>query len=188
MLGAESPNLVAQGREHVGEGGLGGFGAVGLPTTSGALFAVLAGDLALAGEVPSGRGVVDAFALVVGDETVPALDGVDQPLLAQDVQRRTGGRGLQKRARKTTRPVPIPLLVRMIREHVEEFDAAEDRRLFRAAHGGHLLSEEYGEVWTAARFAVLTESEAASTLADVPYSLPTQASRSGWSPMSPRPR
>ncbi|GHH10017.1 hypothetical protein [Streptomyces rubradiris] len=81
-------------------------------------------------------------------------------------------RGLKKRARKATRPVPIPpVLVRLVREHIKEFGTAEDGRLFRAVQGGGLLSKEYGEVWKAARLAVLTESEAASPLADVPYSL-----------------
>ncbi|MFD4556605.1 hypothetical protein ACFWP5_20215 [Streptomyces sp. NPDC058469] len=37
--------------------------------------------------------------------------------------------------------------------------------------GGHLLSKECGEVRKAARLAALSESEAASPLADVPYSL-----------------
>ncbi|TLQ48329.1 hypothetical protein FEF34_19310 [Streptomyces marianii] len=81
-------------------------------------------------------------------------------------------RGLKKRARKATRPVPIPpVLVRLVREHIKEFGTAEDSRLYPAAQGGGLLSKEYGEVWKAARLAVLTESEAASPLADVPYSL-----------------
>jgi integrase len=80
-------------------------------------------------------------------------------------------RGLKKRARKATRAVPIPpILVRMIREHIKEFGVAEDGRLFRAVRGGHLLSKEYGEVWKAARLTVLTETEAASPLAEVPYS------------------
>jgi integrase len=61
--------------------------------------------------------------------------------------------------------------VRLVREHIKEFGTAEGGRLFRAAQGGGLLSKEYGEVWRAARLAVLTESEAASPLADVPYSL-----------------
>ncbi|WP_371598621.1 hypothetical protein [Streptomyces sp. NBC_00564] len=81
-------------------------------------------------------------------------------------------RGLKKRARKSTRSVPIPpVLVRLVREHIKEFGAAEDGWLFRAAQGGHLLSKEYGEAWKAARLTALTESEAASPLADVPYSL-----------------
>ncbi|SOD76263.1 hypothetical protein SAMN06272781_4089 [Streptomyces sp. 1222.2] len=81
-------------------------------------------------------------------------------------------RGLKKRARKATRPVPIPpVLMRLIREHINKFSTAENGRLFRAAQGGHLLSKEYGEAWKAARLAVLTPSEAASSLADVPYSM-----------------
>lgn len=81
-------------------------------------------------------------------------------------------RGLKKRARKATRPVPIPpVLVRMIRDHIKEFGTAEDDRLFRAVRGGHVLSKEYGEIWKAARLAALSESEAASALAEVPYSL-----------------
>ncbi|MEU3736581.1 site-specific integrase [Streptomyces sp. NPDC032198] len=81
-------------------------------------------------------------------------------------------RGLKKRARKATRPVPIPpVLVRMIREHVKEFGTPDDGRMFRAVQGGHLLSKEYGELWKAARLAVLSDSEAASPLAEVPYSL-----------------
>ncbi|MFI9611026.1 hypothetical protein ACIHCM_04915 [Streptomyces sp. NPDC052023] len=83
-----------------------------------------------------------------------------------------GTRGLKKRARKATLPVPVPpVLVRLVREHIRKFGTAEDGRLFRAAQGGHLLSKEYGEVWKAARLAVLTESGASSPLADVPYSL-----------------
>ncbi|GHC71510.1 hypothetical protein RFN57_23005 [Streptomyces violaceochromogenes] len=61
--------------------------------------------------------------------------------------------------------------MRLIREHIKEFGTGEDGRLFRAAQGGHLLSKEYGEAWKAARLAVLTGSETASPLADVPYSL-----------------
>ncbi|MFE3411419.1 hypothetical protein ACFXMT_24725 [Streptomyces mirabilis] len=67
-------------------------------------------------------------------------------------------------------PTP-PVLVRLVREHVKEFGTAEDGRLFRAAQGAHLLSKEYGEAWKADRLAALTESDAASPLADVPYSL-----------------
>ncbi|MEV5683736.1 hypothetical protein AB0L68_11200 [Streptomyces sp. NPDC052164] len=52
-------------------------------------------------------------------------------------------RGLKKRARKSTREVPIPhVLVHLVRDHIEKFGAAEDGRLFRVARGGGLLSEE----------------------------------------------
>jgi hypothetical protein len=60
--------------------------------------------------------------------------------------------------------------VRLVREHIEEFGVSEDGRLFRAAEGGHLLSQEYGEVWKAARLSVLSESEATTPLAKVPCS------------------
>ncbi|MDX2696634.1 tyrosine-type recombinase/integrase [Streptomyces ipomoeae] len=115
------------------------------------------------------------------DFTLPE-EGWGEVLLSQSTPRVGSGwtdtgesfdtRGLEKRARKATRPVPIPpVLVRMIREHIKEFGTAEDGRLFRAVQGGHLLSKDYGELWQAVRLAVLTESEATTPLADVPYSL-----------------
>lgn len=43
---------------------------------------------------------------------------------------------LKRRAAKATRPVPIPpVLVRMLREHIERFGVAPDGRLFRNAAG-----------------------------------------------------
>ncbi|MFK4184702.1 tyrosine-type recombinase/integrase [Streptomyces sparsogenes] len=81
-------------------------------------------------------------------------------------------RGLKRRARKATRSVPIPpVLVRLLRAHIKEYGTADDGRLFRAHRGGHVLSKEYGEMWQKARRAVLTPEEAASPLAEVPYSL-----------------
>ncbi|WP_179081816.1 hypothetical protein [Streptomyces rectiverticillatus] len=66
-------------------------------------------------------------------------------------------RGLKRRAHNATHSVPIPpALVRMLLDHIAEFGVAEDGRLFRAARGGHLLSKEYGEIWKAARLAVLS--------------------------------
>ncbi|WP_324615780.1 hypothetical protein [Streptomyces sp. NRRL S-118] len=43
--------------------------------------------------------------------------------------------------------------------------------MFRAVQGGHLLSKEYGEVWKAAREAVLLPHEIDTPLAEVPYGL-----------------
>lgn len=81
-------------------------------------------------------------------------------------------RGLKRRARKATRPVPIPpVLVRMLREHMAAHGTAPDGRLFRAARGGRVRSTEYCDLWDAARIAVLSEEDAASPLAEVPYSL-----------------
>lgn len=80
-------------------------------------------------------------------------------------------RGLKRRARKSTREVPIPpVLVQLLREHIEEFGVAPDGRLFRASEGGRLLPNEYAAVWKAARVLALTPAEVASPLAEVPYS------------------
>ncbi|WP_367124770.1 tyrosine-type recombinase/integrase [Streptomyces phytohabitans] len=81
-------------------------------------------------------------------------------------------RSLKRRARGATRSVPIPpVLVRMLREHITAYGTASDGCLFRAANGGRVRSNEYCELWDKARTAVLTEEEAATPLADVPYSL-----------------
>lgn len=81
-------------------------------------------------------------------------------------------RGLKRRARKATRPIPIPpVLVRMLREHKERYGVTADGRLFRAVRGGRIRSTEYCEVWATAREKALTSEEAKTPLADVPYSL-----------------
>ncbi|MGW3416644.1 tyrosine-type recombinase/integrase [Streptomyces phaeochromogenes] len=81
-------------------------------------------------------------------------------------------RGLKRRARKATRPVPIPpTLVAMLRAHLDRFGTAADGRLFRAPRGGRIGSNEYTDLWQQARKAALTPEEAATPLADVPYSL-----------------
>ncbi|MDT0451952.1 site-specific integrase [Streptomyces hesseae] len=123
----------------------------------------------------------EATALMLSDCTLPET-GWGELVLARSTPRvgsawtDTGksfdSRGLKRRARNATRSVPIPpVLVRMLREHTAEFGVAEDGRLFRAAQGGHLLSKEYGDIWRAARLTVLTEGEAATPLAEKPYSL-----------------
>ncbi|MEV7182057.1 site-specific integrase [Kitasatospora sp. NPDC093679] len=89
-------------------------------------------------------------------------------------------RGLKRRARKATRPVPIPPdLVRLLREHVAEFGVGPDGRLFRASEGGRLLTKEYAAVWKQARRLALAPAEASTKLADVPYSL-RHTAVSGW--------
>lgn len=75
-------------------------------------------------------------------------------------------RGLNRRARGATRPVPIPpVLVKMLRDHIATYGAAPDGRLFRAARGGRVRSTEYCDLWSAARTKALSEKEAASPLA-----------------------
>ncbi|MET8741933.1 site-specific integrase [Streptomyces sp. NPDC004728] len=81
-------------------------------------------------------------------------------------------RGLKRRARNATRPVPIPpVLTAMLREHKERYGVADDGRLFRAAEGGRVRSTEYCALWDAARLKALSAKEAKTPLADVPYSL-----------------
>ncbi|MFD5564986.1 tyrosine-type recombinase/integrase [Kitasatospora griseola] len=89
-------------------------------------------------------------------------------------------RGLKRRARSTTRPVPIPpVLVRLLREHIAEFGVASDGRLFRAAEGGVVLTKETAEVWKACRKLALTPEQIASPFAEVPYSA-RHTAVSGW--------
>ncbi|WP_406399684.1 tyrosine-type recombinase/integrase [Streptomyces uncialis] len=81
-------------------------------------------------------------------------------------------RGLKRRARRATRPVPAPpVLVRMLREHRKQFGTAPDGRLFRAAEDGRVRSTEYCELWAAARKKALGARDAETPLAEVPYSL-----------------
>ncbi|MGW2256699.1 tyrosine-type recombinase/integrase [Streptomyces sp. NPDC001780] len=81
-------------------------------------------------------------------------------------------RGLKRRARKTTRSVPIPpALVQLIRNHKGRYGSAPDGRLFRAAHGGRVRSTEYCEVWKEAREKELAPQDIETPLAEVPYSL-----------------
>ena len=81
-------------------------------------------------------------------------------------------RQLKWRARGAVRTVPIPpKLVRLLREHVDEFGTAEDGRLFRAVRGGVLPEKEYGDIWRKARKKALTAAQVASPLAARPYDL-----------------
>ncbi|MFB8235187.1 tyrosine-type recombinase/integrase [Kitasatospora purpeofusca] len=89
-------------------------------------------------------------------------------------------RGLKRRARNATREVPIPpVLVQLIREHVDAYGVAEDGRLFRAARGGRLLTKETAAVWKRAREIALTPKELKTKLAEVPYSC-RHTAVSGW--------
>jgi integrase len=79
---------------------------------------------------------------------------------------------LKRRAAKATRPVPTPpVLVRMLREHVERFGVAPDGRLFRNAAGNYIEAAAYGITWGRAREATLTLDEHALALAKRPYDL-----------------
>ncbi|MDI2126953.1 tyrosine-type recombinase/integrase [Yinghuangia seranimata] len=81
-------------------------------------------------------------------------------------------RALKWRAKKVTRPVPIPPgMVAMLRWHVYRYGVAPDGRLFRTARGGIVQESGYGEVWAKARAAALTPQQVASPLGARPYDL-----------------
>lgn len=81
-------------------------------------------------------------------------------------------RGLKRRARKTTRSVPIPpVLVVMLRTHIEREGTAADGRLFWAVGGGRLRSTEYADAWQLARREALSPADQGTPLTEVPYSL-----------------
>lgn len=89
-------------------------------------------------------------------------------------------RGLKQRERKDVRPVPIPpQLVRILREHIEVFDTADDGRLFRNERGGVLGSTTYTRAWQEARRLALTPRQVNSPLAGTPYDL-RHAALSTW--------
>jgi integrase len=81
-------------------------------------------------------------------------------------------RHLKHRARRTTRPVPIPpKLVRLLRGHLERFGTTTDGRLFRGSRGGLLSESVYGRAWAQAREKAFTSAQVASPLAGRPYDL-----------------
>jgi integrase len=83
-------------------------------------------------------------------------------------------RALKHRATSATRIVPAaPELVRLLRQHIDEYGAAADGRLFvrRYYQHGPVSKETYSRVWRQARAMVLTESQQRSPLAKVPYHL-----------------
>jgi integrase len=89
-------------------------------------------------------------------------------------------RGLKHRARRDTRPVPIPpQLVALLHHHISEYDTAPDGRLFHGLHGGPLSESVYDRWWKLARTAALTPPQAASPLVRRPYDL-RHAAASLW--------
>ncbi|TKT01662.1 tyrosine-type recombinase/integrase [Streptomyces lasalocidi] len=81
-------------------------------------------------------------------------------------------RQLKHRARRAVRPVPIPpVLVAILRTHLETFGTTKEGRLFSAVRGGPIRSQEYGSVWKEARRKAFTPAQVASPLAAIPYDL-----------------
>ncbi|WP_235994881.1 site-specific integrase [Nonomuraea montanisoli] len=81
-------------------------------------------------------------------------------------------RGLKHRGRADVRVVPIPPdLVKILRQHIDEFGTAKDDRLFRSERDGVIASTAYTEVWQQARLLAFTPAQVASPLAKRPYDL-----------------
>ncbi len=81
-------------------------------------------------------------------------------------------RGLKHRARAARRFVPIPpILVAILRAHIQRFGVGPDGRLFRSPNGGVVGSTTYNRVWDEARTYALSPALAASLLAARPYDL-----------------
>ncbi|MBQ1119669.1 tyrosine-type recombinase/integrase [Streptomyces sp. B15] len=81
-------------------------------------------------------------------------------------------RGLKQRSAGEVRIVPIPPpLVRMLREHLDEFGTAEDGRIFSSERGNVVASSSYYRVWTRAREFGLLPEQVSTVLAAKPYDL-----------------
>ncbi len=81
-------------------------------------------------------------------------------------------RGLKHRGRDDVRPVLIPpVLVKILRQRIEEFGVGPDGRIFRSERGGVVASTAYKEVWQEARKLAFTPAQVASPLARRPYDL-----------------
>ncbi|NEC87880.1 site-specific integrase [Streptomyces sp. SID12501] len=81
-------------------------------------------------------------------------------------------RQLKHRARRSVRPVPIPpVLVALLRAHLDAFGTTPEGQLFTAVRGGPIRSQEYGAAWKEARRKVFTAAQVASPLAAIPYDL-----------------
>ncbi|KAA2252170.1 tyrosine-type recombinase/integrase [Solihabitans fulvus] len=81
-------------------------------------------------------------------------------------------RGLKHRGAKEVRIVPIPpVLVAMLRDHLDRYGSGPDGRLFRSQSGGVVSSSTYYRVWDDARQYALTPAQVASPLAGRPYDL-----------------
>ncbi|GGP72361.1 hypothetical protein GCM10010287_17840 [Streptomyces variabilis] len=81
-------------------------------------------------------------------------------------------RGLKQRTHGEVRIVPVPPpLVRLLREHLEEFGTAEDGRLFSSERGNVIAASSYSRAWKHARELALVPDQVASVLAFRSYDL-----------------
>lgn len=81
-------------------------------------------------------------------------------------------RGLKQRAEGAVRIVPIPPhLVRLLQEHLEEFDTAKDGRIFQSERGNVVAASSYSRVWKQTRELAFLPEQVSSVLAFRPYDL-----------------
>lgn len=81
-------------------------------------------------------------------------------------------KGLKRRPAGEKRVVPIPPeLVRILRNHFDEFGAAEDGRLFRTSTGGVVPASTVWRIWRNARAVGLSPEQLVTPLAGRPYDL-----------------
>ncbi|MFE1036502.1 tyrosine-type recombinase/integrase [Streptomyces sp. NPDC058807] len=81
-------------------------------------------------------------------------------------------RGLKAREATSDRPVPIPpVLVAILRAHLEAFGSAKEGRVFGNERGGVVGSSTYWRVWEEARLYALPPDRVGSPLAGRPYDL-----------------
>jgi integrase len=81
-------------------------------------------------------------------------------------------RGLKQRAAGEVRIVSIPPpLVRMLRQHLDDFGTAEDGRLFASERGNVVAASSYSRAWKQARELALLPGQVSSVLAFRPYDL-----------------
>ncbi|MGW0058383.1 tyrosine-type recombinase/integrase [Streptosporangium sandarakinum] len=81
-------------------------------------------------------------------------------------------RGLKHRAKDDTREIPIPpVLVAILRAHIDRYGVAGDGRLFCTSKEQPFSSSAYSAVWQEARRRAFSAEQVASPLAARPYDL-----------------
>lgn len=81
-------------------------------------------------------------------------------------------RSLKHRADEETREVPVhPVLVAVLRGHIEQYSIGSNERLFRGPRGGLIDESIYLEIWQQARLWALGPTLASTRLAWRPYDL-----------------
>ncbi|GAA3133150.1 hypothetical protein [Streptosporangium carneum] len=81
-------------------------------------------------------------------------------------------RSLRHRAKKETREIPTPpVLVAILREHIDAYVTEDDGWLLRTTRGGSYSNSACSYVWQEARALVFTDEQVRSPLAARPYDL-----------------